>query len=108
MDAPNINFIPTAPKYSDAELDDALITEVFNQHELKFHPKKEKAREEQAAKESREGTNKTIKGLGKLVVTMPIEEWYFLKKKLGSETVLSTDFLKDLQKRFPHLSRNKA
>ena len=42
MDAPNINFIPTAPKYSDAELDHALITEVFNQHELKFHPKKEK------------------------------------------------------------------
>ena len=108
MDAPNINFIPTAPKYSDAELDHALLTEVFNQHELKFHPKKEKAREEQAAKESREGTNKTIKGLGKLVATMSIEEWFFLTKKYGPETVLSPDFLKDWQKRFPNQSRNKA
>tara|TARA_R100001244_G_scaffold126540_1_gene96910 strand:- start:605 stop:931 length:327 start_codon:yes stop_codon:yes gene_type:complete len=108
MDTPNINLIPAATKYSDAETDNALITEVFNQHKLKFQPKKEKAREEQAAKEAKEATNKTIQGLGKLVATMPIEEWYFLRNKYGEKTVLSPEFLKDYNKRFPHLSPNKA
>ena len=108
METPNINFIPRKPRYSDAELDNALITEVFNQHKMKFHPKKEKAREIQSAKEAKEGTNKTIKGLGKLVATMSMEEWFFLRNKYGEETVLSPDFLKDYNKRFPHLSPNKA
>jgi len=108
MDTPNINLIPTAPKYSDAELDAALIAEVFNQHKLKFHPKKEKAREIQAAKEAKEVTNKTVPGLGKLVATIPYEEFIFLRNKYGPETVLDPEFLKDYNKRFPHLSPNKA
>ena len=108
MEASFINFIPTAPKYSDAELDNALITEVLDQHKLKFHPKKEKARELQSAKEAKEVTNRTVPGLGKLVATIPYEEFVFLRNKYGEETVLSQDFLKDYNKRFPHLSPNKA
>jgi|TARA_R110002051_G_scaffold119937_1_gene193235 hypothetical protein len=108
MEASFINFIPTAPKYSDAELDNALITEVLDQHKLKFHPKKEKAREIQSAKEAKEVTNRTVPGLGKLVATIPYEEFIFLRNKYGEETVLSPPFLKDYNKRFPHLSPNKA
>jgi hypothetical protein len=106
MDTPNINFIPTAPKYSDAELDDALITEVFNQHEKKFQ--KEKIREEQTAKEAKTNVGKTHPALGKCVANFPYPEYMFLLKKYGRETVHSPEFLKDYNKRFPHLSPNKA
>ena len=105
MDTPNINLIPT-PTYSDAELDDALITEVFNQHEEKIQS--EKAREVQTATEAKTNVGKTHPVLGKCVANFPYPEYMFLIKKYGRETVHSPEFLKDYNKRFPHLSPNKA
>ena len=106
MDTPNINLIPAAPEYSDAELDDALIAEVFNQNELKFQA--EKVREEQTAVEANTNVGKTHPVLGKCVANFPYPEYMFLIKKYGRETVHSPEFLKDYNKRFPHLSPNKA
>ena len=106
MEKPNINFIPTKPKYSDAELDNALIEEVFDQNKKKFQ--KEKIREKQTAKEAKTNVGKTHPVLGKCVANFPYPEYMFLLKKYGRETVHSPEFLRDYNKRFPHLSPNKA
>ena len=72
METPNINFIPRKPRYSDAELDNALIEEVFDQNKKKFQ--KEKIREKQTAKEAKTNVGKTHPVLGKCVANFPYPE----------------------------------
>jgi hypothetical protein len=52
--------------------------------------------------------HKTINGLGKCVASMPSWEFFRLVQKYGHAEVHSEGFLRDFQRRFPHLSPNKV
>lgn len=60
------------------------------------------AHEAKQLKESRD-----VPGLGKFVGTMPAWEFFRLRQKYGSEEIHSDEFIRDYQKRFPHLAGAK-
>jgi len=102
----SMNFITSFPKYSDGEVNKALMRELTQGLELK--KQWENRRELQAAEEAKQSRGmKEIAGLGRHVASIPSWEFYRLKDKYGHAEIHSKEFLKDFQKRFPHLSPNK-
>ena len=106
MDAPNVNVITELPRYSDGELNQAFYKEIVRG--FKLERETEKGRVEQAAKEAKTNVGKTHPTLGKCVANIPAREYFRLVNKYGQEEVLSPEFLKDYNKRFPQLSPNHA
>lgn len=106
MEASNINLITDLPRYSDGEINNAFYKEVVTG--FKFERETEKGRVAQAAKEAKTNVGKTHPVLGKCVANIPAREYFRLVNKYGEEEVLSPEFLKNYNKRFPHLSPNKA
>lgn len=98
-------IIPNFKRYSDGEIDRALMKEIRNG--FKLEEKTENKRVHQARKEARELKGKTHPTLGKPVATIPAREFFRLTNKYGHETVHSKDFLKYYNKKFPELSPNK-
>jgi hypothetical protein len=94
-------------KWEDNALGRAVERELRSGLELKRQMERE--REIVAAKEAEELRNqRTIKGLGKCVATIPHWEYYRMVQKYGHAEVHSRGFIRDFQKRFPHLSPAKA
>lgn len=101
-----MNLITSVPKWSNGEVDRALMREITTGMELK--KQWEKRRELEAAKEAAElKGHRTLKGLGKCVAVMPDWEFFRLQQKYGHQEVHSKEFLRSFQKRFSHLAPNK-
>lgn len=101
-----MHLITSFPKYSDGELNAALVREIQTGFQLERET--EKAREAKAKAEADDlRGHKPIKGLGQCVATMPEREYYRLIHKYGHGEVNSRGFLRYFQKTFPHLSPNK-
>ncbi len=102
-----VQIITQLPRYGDGEVNRALIREITTGFQL---IKENERREElQAAAEAKAlKAHKTVKGLGKCVAVIPQDEWFRLNKKYGHEEVHSKEFIRYFNKRFPHLSPNKA
>ena len=98
-------IVPNFKRYSDGEIDRALMKEIHNG--FKLEQASEHKRVHQARKEARELKGKTHPTLGKPVATIPAREFFRLTKKYGHETVHSKEFLKYYNKKFPELSPNK-
>lgn len=96
-----------SPKYSKEELDQALYSELRSGVMAKAAL--EKIREVKAAKESDEIKKHQQFGFKNMrcVAVMPGWEWFNLRKKYGAEAMNDRGFLKDFQKKFPHLAPNK-
>jgi len=99
-----MNLVTKFPTYSDGEITKALERELRTGLELK--KQWERRREIQAAAEAKKlrENNKAVPGLGKFVGTMPAWEWFRLRQKYGSDEIHSDEFLKNYQKRFPHMA----
>jgi hypothetical protein len=101
-----MEIITSLPKYSDGEIDRALMREIRTGLEL--DKQREKHREELAARRARKMAGaRDTEALGRNVATIPAREYYRLVHKYGREEVHSDQFLQYWQKRFPHLSPNK-
>jgi hypothetical protein len=93
-----------SPKYADGEIDAALMSEITTG--LEFSRNTEYLREEIARKEAHEQRGKVHPVLGECVATIPATEFFRLVKKYGHDEVHSKEFIKDYNRRFPHLSPN--
>jgi len=92
-------------QFSEGEVDAAFMQEIRNGLELERNT--ELLREEAARKEAHEEKGKVHPLLGRCVATIPAKEFFRLTKKYGHDEVHSIEFIKDYNKRFPHLSPNK-
>ena len=102
-----MNIITALPRYSDGQINEALIKEIKTGFQLERET--EKAREAQAAKEAQElKGHKPIAGLWRCIANIPERDFFRLVKKYGHAEVHSKNFLKYFQKEFPHLSPNKV
>lgn len=97
------------PKYSDQEIHKALMEELRTGVRLK--EAMEKDRERICAQHAEKCKSANNFGLGfkkmRLVSVTPAWEYFNLVNKYGRDEVQSREFIKDYQKRFPHLSPNK-
>lgn len=86
---------------------DALIREIRTGFQwIKANEQRE---ELEAARQAQEIKNhRTIEGLGKCVAMFPPDEYFRLIKKYGRREVHSKEFLRYFNKKYPHLSPNKA
>jgi|TARA_R110000823_G_scaffold314818_1_gene444732 hypothetical protein len=92
-------------QYSDAEIDNALMDEL--KKGLHLQRNTEHIREGIARKEAHEMKGKRHPLLGECVATIPAKEFFNLVKKYGHDHVHSKEFIRDYQRRFPHLSPNR-
>jgi hypothetical protein len=98
-------IIPNFKKYSDGELDRALMQEIKNGFALE--KKTEVQRERLIAADVSKTKGATHKSLGKKIASMPSREFFRLTSKYGHDEVHSKGFLQDYGKRFPHMCSNK-
>jgi hypothetical protein len=70
----------------------------------------ENRREIEAAHEAAQyrKAKKTVKGLGRHVAEIPQWEFFNLQNKYGYDEVHSKEFVRYLQKKFPHLATSKV
>lgn len=102
-----MQIITSLPRYSDGEINRALIREIQTGFQLERET--EKAREAKAQAEAEALRNhRTIKGLGKCVAVIPERDYFRLIKKYSHAEVHSKEFLRYYNKAFPHLSPNRA
>ncbi len=102
-----MNLITSVPKFSNGEVDKALMRELTLGLELK--KQWERRREIEAAHEAKQLANhKEVKGLGRCVAVMPEWEFFRMQQKYGHAEVHSKDFIKYFQKHYPHLSPHKV
>jgi hypothetical protein len=103
-----MDIITHLPRFSDGEIDRALIKEIKTGYNLKraMETEREKICAQHAVK-VKNSEKFAIKGLGKCVSVMPAWEWFNLRQKYGKEAMGNREFLRDFQKRFPHLAPNK-
>ena len=100
-----MNIITALPRYSDGQINAALIKEIKTGFQLERET--ERAREIQAAAEAQSyKRHKSIKGLGKCVGVIPSREFFRLTAKYGRDEVHSKGFMQYYQKKFPQLSPN--
>lgn len=100
-----MELITNIPRYSDGEVDRALMRELTTGLQLKKEIEGEaERRSAEEAKLARGG--KEVPGLGRHTASIPQWEYYRMLKKYGHEEIHSNEFLKDFQKRFPHLAPN--
>jgi hypothetical protein len=94
---------PQVQTYSDGQIAKALERELRTGLQLK--KAWEQKREIEAAHEAKQlKGQKAVAGLGNHVATMPAWEFFRLRQKYGHEEIHSDEFLKNYQKRFPHLA----
>jgi hypothetical protein len=101
-----MNIITSLPRYSDGEVNRALIKEIQTGFQLE-KATQQKREIEAAAQAKALKAHKTITGFGKAVGVIPEREYYRLIKKYGHAEVHSKGFLRYFQKKFPDLSPNK-
>jgi hypothetical protein len=102
-----MQIITALPRFSDGEINRALIKEIKTGFQLaKANEKREELIAAHQAQEIK--GHKTIPGLGKCVAMFPPDEYFRLIKKYGRKELLSKEFLRYFNKKFPHLSPNKA
>ena len=95
------------PQHSREELSQALYSELRSGVMAKAAL--EKIREVKAAQEAQEIKKHepfAFKNM-KCVAVMPGWEWFNLRKKYGAEAMNNREFIRDFQKKFPHLAPNK-
>lgn len=86
--------------FAEGELNDLIVAELVSGR--KFQDAKRKAAEQAAAQEARLARgHKTIKGLGKLALSIPEDDYYDLIHKYGTECMSDRTFLKDMQRLEP-------
>jgi hypothetical protein len=101
-----MNIVTALPKYSNDEVNRALIKEIQTGFQLERET--ERARVEQAAAESETYKgHRTVQGLGKCVGVIPSREFFRLTAKYGRNEVHSKGFMQYYQKKFPQLSPNR-
>lgn len=101
-----MEIITTLPRYSDGEVNRALVKEIQNGFQLEREQEKE--REIKASEDAKKLVDhKPIKGLGRAIATMPERDYYRLIQKYGFNEVMSKDFMRYFQREFPTLSPNK-
>lgn len=103
----SVEIITRLPTFSDGEINRALEREIRTGFQL---IKANEKREEIVAADQAKAIagHKTVKGLGKCVAVIPEDEFFRLQKKYGHAEVHSKEFLRYFNKRFPHLSPNRA
>lgn len=102
-----MDIITALPRYSDGEINRALIREITTGIQLKQNLEKEREKIcAQHAEKVKLHAKFGFKNLRHLSVT-PAWEWFNLRRKYGHQEITSKEFIKDYQKRFPHLSPNK-
>jgi hypothetical protein len=102
-----MQIITALPRYSDGEIDRALIREITTGIKLKqaWEGEREKICAQHAEK-IKDNQKFGFKNLRCLAVT-PGFEWFNMRRKYGHEAMHDKGFIKDYQKRFPHLAPNK-
>ena len=102
-----MQLITNFPKYSDGEIDRALMRELKTGIMLKqsWENEREKLCAEHAQK-VKEAQPFGFKNLRCVAVT-PAWEWFNMRRKYGNQAMHDKGFIKDYQKRFPHLAPNK-
>jgi hypothetical protein len=101
-----MNIITQLPRYSDGEVNRALIREITTGMELKKQTERKK--EIEAAEQAKQYKDvKAMKGLGRCVGVIPEWEFFRMQQKYGHAEIHSKGFMKYFQKAFPHLSPNK-
>lgn len=102
-----MHIITSVPKYSDGEVDRALMREIRTGIALKqaWEGEREKicAKHAQDVKKNEKFGFKNLRCLS----VTPAWEWFNLRRKYGAEAMHDRGFIKDYQKRFPHLAPNK-
>ena len=102
-----MEIITSIPRYSDGEVNRALMREITTGIALKEAWENERetfcAQEVQRIKDTQKAH---IKGMRCVAVT-PAWEWFNMRKKYGHEAMHDKGFIKDYQKRFPNLTPNK-
>ena len=103
----NLNLLPNQV-ISDCEVNRAFMNEIHNGFQLERAT--EEARHQSAAQEAAEfrKNNRTVKGLGKIISTMPAREFFRVVEKYGHEEVHSKEFQRFDQKAHPELHVNKV
>lgn len=102
-----MHIITSLPKYSDGEINRALMREITTGIALKqaWEGEREKicAKEAEKIKDHQKFGFKNMR----CVAVTPAWEWFNLRKKYGNQAMHDRGFIKDYQKRFPHLAPNK-
>jgi hypothetical protein len=94
-------------KPSKDSLDAAVIREMLTGEEYR-RKLNERKREQQAYKDAAQMKgHRSVAGLGKCIASIPMMEFIAISQKYGYEAFGDKEFLKDFQKRFPHLAPNK-
>lgn len=101
-----MNIITDLPRYSDGEINRALMREIKTGFERE--KRLEEARTNIAKKEAQELKGSTHPVLGKPVAVIPHRDFFRLTKKYGHKTVHSKEFLQYYNKKFKDLSPNNA
>jgi hypothetical protein len=93
-------------KLSDEAMNQALIRELCSGRMLM--ETQQKFREQACAQEAFEARgHKSIKGLGKLVASIPAHEFFLIREKYGHECFDDRGFVKDFQRLEPTMASNK-
>jgi len=86
--------------FAEGELNDLIVAELVSGR--KMQAAQEKARERAAAQEAIAARgHKTIKGLGKLALSIPEDDYFAMIQKYGRECMSDRTFLKDMQRLEP-------
>ena len=102
-----MNIITTLPKYSDGEINRALIKEIQTGFQLERETEAARVKQAEAESKALKG-HRTIGGLGKCVAVIPEREYFRLINKYSHAEIHSKGFLKYYNKVFPTLSPNRA
>lgn len=102
-----MEIITKLPRTPNGEIDRALISEIRSGIKLKEAWEKEReticAQHAEKVKDNQKHGFKSMR----CVSVMPAWEWFNMRNKYGAEAMRDRGFIKDFQKRFPHLSPNK-
>lgn len=109
MQAFFMDIITQLPRSSNSEANRALFNEL--RYGVKLKEAWENERESICAKHAEKVKKAQEEGQGfnslRCVAVTPAWEWFNLRNKYGAEAMRDRGFIKDFQKRFPHLSPNK-
>jgi len=98
-------IVPKLP--SETAVRDALINEIkTGLHQVKVNEQVEERRAAAQAAAAKDA--KPMKDLGKCIAVVPRDEYFRLLKKYGRDEVNSPEFWRFYNKKFPHLSPNRA
>jgi hypothetical protein len=93
---------------SKEALDADVIRELLTGEEFR-RKNNERKREQQAYREAAEMKgHRTVAGLGKCIACIPQMEFIAISAKYGNDCWDDKSFIKDFQRRFPHLAPNRA